>query len=77
MTEIWERDAETPDEYHCVEAIRGREFIIRLTTGADVFLAIQKFAIDNNIDVCKNSCRLYGWAATGQIPGVGSGQYRS
>ena len=34
MTEIWERDAETPDEYHSVEAIRGREFIIRLTTGA-------------------------------------------
>ena len=25
MTEIWERDAETPDEYHYVEAIRGRE----------------------------------------------------
>ena len=35
MTEVWERDAETPDEYHSVEAIRGREFIIRLTTGAD------------------------------------------
>ena len=37
MTEIWERDAVTPDEYHFVEAIRGREFIIRLTTGAAIW----------------------------------------
>ena len=60
MTEIWERDAETPDEYHSVEAIRGREFIIRLTTGADVFLAIQKFAIDNNIEFAKIHAAFMG-----------------
>jgi predicted DNA-binding protein with PD1-like motif len=60
MTEIWERDAATPDEYHCVEAIRGREFIIRLTTGADVFLAIQKFAIDNNITFAKIHAAFMG-----------------
>ena len=60
MTEIWERDAETPDEYHHVEAIRGREFIIRLTTGADVFLAIQKFALDNNIEFAKIHAAFMG-----------------
>src|SRR6056297_742414 len=32
-----------------VEPDRGREFILRLTTGADVFLAIKKFAEDNSI----------------------------
>ncbi len=53
MTEVWERDAKTPDEYHNVECQRGREFIIRLTTGADIFLAIQKFAIDHNIQFAK------------------------
>ncbi len=45
----WERDAQSPEEYHTVECSRGREFIIRMTTGADPFLGIQKFAIDNNI----------------------------
>jgi predicted DNA-binding protein with PD1-like motif len=53
MTEIWERDAATPDEYHCVEYRSGREFIIRLTTGADVFLAIQKFAVEKGIQFAK------------------------
>ena len=53
MTDPWELDAQTPDEYHFVEARRGREFIIRLTTGADVFSAIQKFAIDNRIQFAK------------------------
>ncbi len=46
---IWQRDAATPTEYHCVEARRGREFILRLTTGADVWLAIQQFAKDQRI----------------------------
>jgi len=60
MTEIWERDAETADEYHFVTCQRGREFIIRLTTGADVFLAIQKFAIDNNIEFAKIHAAFMG-----------------
>ena len=60
MTEIWERDAETPDEYHSVEAIRGREFILRLTTGADVFLAIQKFAIDHGLEFAKIHAAFMG-----------------
>ena len=41
MKEKWELDASEPTEYHVVEARRGREFILRLTTGADVYLAIQ------------------------------------
>ena len=53
MTPEWELDASRPDEYHFVEARRGREFIIRMTTGADVFLGIQKFAIDNKIKFAK------------------------
>jgi predicted DNA-binding protein with PD1-like motif len=52
-TAAWELDARAPDEYHYVEAQRGREFIIRLTTGADVFLALQKFAIDQKIEFAK------------------------
>src|SRR5512136_372507 len=51
MTEkvSWQRDAGTPTEYHFVEAKPGREFIIRMTTGADVWLAIQQFAKDQGI----------------------------
>ena len=49
MKEKWELDAGEPTEYHVVEARRGREFILRLTTGADVYLAIQRFAIDHDI----------------------------
>lgn len=45
----WEKDAVNPNEYHSCEAARGREFIIRLTTGADPLLAIRQFAIDNDI----------------------------
>ncbi len=47
--DTWERPASKPDEYHCVEAQRGREFIVRMTTGTDVYLALQKFAKDKKI----------------------------
>ena len=61
MTPEWELDARSPDEYHFVEAKRGREFIIRMTTGADVFLGIQKFAIDNSIRFAKiHACFMGG-----------------
>ena len=53
MKDAWERDATTPTEYQVVEANRGREFILRLTTGADVWLAIQKFALDRDIRFAK------------------------
>ena len=49
MKDVWERPASHPEEYHIVECRRGREFIIRLTTGADVYKAIQQFAKDKNI----------------------------
>lgn len=49
MKQTWELPASHPTEYHVVEARRGREFILRLTTGADVFQAIQRFARDRAI----------------------------
>lgn len=49
----WQKDAATPIEYHYVEIQRGREFILRLTTGADVWLAIQQFATDKGIRFAK------------------------
>lgn len=49
MPDKWEMNASHPAEYHVVIARGGREFILRLTTGADVWLAIQKFALDHKI----------------------------
>ena len=49
MKDPWERDAAHPAEYHSVECRRGREFILRMTTGADVYQAIQRFAKDEGI----------------------------
>lgn len=49
MKDSWERDAGQPAEYHSVECRRGREFIVRMTTGADVYKAIQQFAKDEGI----------------------------
>ena len=45
----WQLDATTPDEYHCCEMTRGREFLVRMMTGADPSLAIARFAKENNI----------------------------
>jgi predicted DNA-binding protein with PD1-like motif len=53
MKDKWEMESAKPTEYHTVECKRGREFIIRLTTGADVFLAVQQFAKENNIRFAK------------------------
>jgi predicted DNA-binding protein with PD1-like motif len=53
MPDKWEMDASRPAEYHAVKAQRGREFILRMTTGADVFLALQKFAKDHHIRFAK------------------------
>jgi predicted DNA-binding protein with PD1-like motif len=60
MKENWELDASKPTEYHLVEAKRGREFILRLTTGADVYLAIQQFAKDHDIRFAKIHCAFMG-----------------
>ena len=45
----WELPAGNPSEYHAVEAARGREFILRLTTNADPNLAIARFAREKGI----------------------------
>lgn len=60
MKEKWERDASDPTEYHVVEARRGREFILRLTTGADVYLAVQQFAKDHDIRFAKIHAAFMG-----------------
>ena len=78
MADKWEMDASQPDEYHVVEAQRGREFIIRLTTGADVFAALQKFAQDHDIRFAKIHAAFMGglqpavflvWAPDTKNPG--------
>ena len=81
MPDTWEMDANHPTDYHVVETKRGREFIIRLTTGADVFKAIQQFAKDNNIRFAKIHTMFMGglqppnsWCGprTAKIPATGT-----
>jgi len=60
MPHKWEMDASHPAEYHAVEVGRGREFIIRMTTGADVFHAIQQFAKDHDIRFAKIHAAFMG-----------------
>ena len=60
MKDPWEMDASHPSEYHSVECQRGREFIIRLTTGADVYQAIQQFAKDKKIKFGKIHAAFMG-----------------
>jgi len=60
MPDRWEMDASHPAEYHAVEVQRGREFIIRMTTGADVFQAIQQFAKDRDIRFAKIHAAFMG-----------------
>jgi predicted DNA-binding protein with PD1-like motif len=60
MKQKWETDASNPSEYHVVKVRRGREFILRLTTGADVVLAIQKFAQDHKIRFAKIHAAFMG-----------------
>jgi len=66
----WQLDATTPDEYHCCEMRRGREFLVRMMTGADPSLAIARFAEENNIRFGKvhatfmggfQPCKYYVW----------------
>ncbi len=45
----WEMPAKTPEDYFCVKAGRGREFLVRLPDGADPLKAISKFASDKGI----------------------------
>ena len=45
----WQKPAKDTTDYHAVEAQRGREFIVRMTTGADPVLALKKFAEEKHI----------------------------
>lgn len=45
----WQKDAKNSSDYHCCETKRGREFIIRLTTGADPVKAIARFAEEQGV----------------------------
>jgi predicted DNA-binding protein with PD1-like motif len=67
MKDPWERPAIKPTDYHCVECKRGREFIIRLTTGADVYKAIQQFAKDKNIKFGKIHAAFMGGFSPAKI----------
>lgn len=67
----WQKDASCETEYHFCEATRGREFIIRMNTGADPVLAIENFAKENNIRFGKvhatfmgafAPCKYFVWA---------------
>jgi predicted DNA-binding protein with PD1-like motif len=75
--DVWEREASKPEEYHSVEVTRGREFIIRLTTGADVYKAIQQFAKDKKIRFGKihaafmggfQPAKMYFWTPDNKDP---------
>ena len=66
----WQLDAKKPNEYHCCEMRRGREFLVRMMTGADPTIAIQNFAKENNIRFGKihatfmggfQPCKYYVW----------------
>lgn len=56
MTDPWRVPAEKPTDYHKVEVREGRKFIIRLNTGADVNLALAKFAEDHDIMYARIHC---------------------
>lgn len=60
MTDAWLSDAQHPREYHSVNYKPGREFILRMTTGADAWLAIQQFAVDHNIRFAKLHAAFMG-----------------
>lgn len=45
----WQRDAENLDDYNICEARTGRKFLLRLNTGADPTLAIEKFAREHDV----------------------------
>jgi predicted DNA-binding protein with PD1-like motif len=63
----WERPAVKPEDYHSVEARRGREFIVRMTTGTDVFKALQQFAKDKKIRFGKIHAAFMGGFAPAKM----------
>ena len=45
----WQKPAKSEVDYHCVEATRGREFIVRLTTGADPVKALDVSILQDQV----------------------------
>ncbi len=60
MTYDWEKDAKSPEDYNKVEVNRGREFILRLTTGADVVKALEEFAREQGLRFAKVNTSFMG-----------------
>lgn len=67
----WQKPASHPAEYHFCETRRGREFIIRMMSGADPVKAIENFAKEQNIRFGKvhatfmgafKPCKYFVWA---------------
>jgi len=56
----WVHNAQTPTEYHVVCVQPAREFILRMTTGADLWLALQRFAVDHEIRFAKIHAAFMG-----------------
>lgn len=56
----WQKPAKKLDDYFFCEMKRGREFLIRLTTGADPVLAIQKFAKEQHVHFGKIHATFMG-----------------
>jgi predicted DNA-binding protein with PD1-like motif len=56
----WWKDEAPSEGYYSVEAKRGREFILRMITGADLVKTIQKFAKDKNIKIAKIHAAFMG-----------------
>ena len=58
----WQKPATSPKSYHMVEATRGREFIVRMMTGADPLLALAEFAKENHVRFGKvHACFMGGF----------------
>ena len=62
---VWQRDAVKDTEFHCCEARRGREFIVRMNTGADPVKAIAAFADANHIRFGKVHATFMGGSFSG------------
>lgn len=67
----WQKPAAFKEQYHFCEMTRGREFLIRMNTGADPVLAIERFAKENKIRFGKvhatfmgafKPCKYFVWA---------------
>lgn len=58
--EKWQLDASDPCEYHYVEARRGREFLLRMTTGTDIIMALTQFGMDKDIRFAKVHAAFMG-----------------